>query len=435
MALGTRKRIPQTCKVLNSTRWKKQDIEQWEKRRDQLMKLEKTAPLAQGNQSDDQINYNNDCVNFEQNNEKVQAALDWYKYGFNVIPVVGKTTVTQWDPWLDNLSDESIESHWSKNPKHDIGFITNDSLLVLDADREESIKCLQALENTFDIEPLLIVKTEQGEHHYFRRAENTLANVKGYNSEIAPHAIDIKTGRSMVVLPPSENKTILINETDSIDDLNEVEQDFIDAVYINNGDKPPTHKPDVKTQTTPHGKPCKDEVRELLTHIDSETHYDDWNTVLMALHHWDQGGQDGLELAIEWSRKAENADTIEDITRKYQTAYKRTTGNVATVGKLYYLAGIATTAEIKAKYSNQNIIEQFEHLPQDGDPFFDDAVITPDMIMNPPPKRKHIIDGFLPEKITGIIAGAGGVVEPFNTSDGYRINYWNAIFWFKCARA
>ena len=30
------------------------------------MTLEKTIPHAQGNQSDDQINYNNDCANFEQ---------------------------------------------------------------------------------------------------------------------------------------------------------------------------------------------------------------------------------------------------------------------------------------------------------------------------------------------------------------------------------
>ena len=70
---------------------------------------------------------------------KPEDALEWYKFGFNVVPIDPgeKSTAVKWQPWLDNLSDKTIIHHWKKHPGHELGAIIDDQLFVLDADSEE----------------------------------------------------------------------------------------------------------------------------------------------------------------------------------------------------------------------------------------------------------------------------------------------------------
>jgi hypothetical protein len=65
-----------------------------------------------------------------------QAALYWFKFGFNVIPILpdAKKTAVKWDPWLKELSIEKIAEYWSKHPDHEVGFIVGDDIIVFDAD-------------------------------------------------------------------------------------------------------------------------------------------------------------------------------------------------------------------------------------------------------------------------------------------------------------
>lgn len=45
----------------------------------------------------------------------------------------------KWDDWLENLTTEKINSHWAKNPDHEVGFIVGNDYIVFDADSPESL--------------------------------------------------------------------------------------------------------------------------------------------------------------------------------------------------------------------------------------------------------------------------------------------------------
>ena len=83
------------------------------------------------------------------------AAREWYAAGFSVIPIVPgeKRSAVKWDPWLAELSADSITAHWSVHPDHEIGFIVGDDVLVLDADGPLSDAALIELERQFGIKP------------------------------------------------------------------------------------------------------------------------------------------------------------------------------------------------------------------------------------------------------------------------------------------
>lgn len=50
-------------------------------------------------------------------------------------------------------------------------------------------------------------------------------------------------------------------------------------------------------------RPCPDEVAEVLSHIPPDCGYADWLSVLMGLHEWSDGSQQGLSIADGWSAK------------------------------------------------------------------------------------------------------------------------------------
>ena len=154
-----------------------------------------------------------ECTDF------LSAALCWYGYGFPVIPVIPgtKQTAVRWDLWLDNLSIAAIRSYWGKHPDHELGFIASDEFIVFDADTPQSVAALHLIEKTFDLAPSLIIETAKGQHHFFRRASGTYAKSDSHSTEKHPDRIDVKTGRALVVLPPSTGKTVLIDEVRDVD--------------------------------------------------------------------------------------------------------------------------------------------------------------------------------------------------------------------------
>jgi hypothetical protein len=58
------------------------------------------------------------------------AALDFYRAGFNAIPLVPgtKRTAEKWDPWNERLSELAITEHWREHPDHELGCILGDRL-------------------------------------------------------------------------------------------------------------------------------------------------------------------------------------------------------------------------------------------------------------------------------------------------------------------
>lgn len=235
------------------------------------------------------------------------AALHWHQFGFDVIPIVPllKHPAVTWDSWLDGLNAEKIEAHWANNPNHEVGFIVGTSNFVLDADSPESIAALHAMEKELGITPLMLVTTRRGEHHYFRRSMNTYAKSDAHSTKQHPERIDVKTGRTMVVLPPSTGKAIKYCQVESAEKLFEVEQDFIDRVFQHNGRVPP-RAPTETTSTNSREIDPKSHTRlsALLKFLDPEEGgHEGWVRIAMAIHTETNGDDDGLEIFDQWSRQ------------------------------------------------------------------------------------------------------------------------------------
>lgn len=238
------------------------------------------------------------------------AALYWYERGLQVIPLIPgtKKTAVQWDSWLAGLSTKKIAAYWKQHPDHELGFIVGDDVIVLDADAPESIAALVAIEKAFNITPNLVVKTKRGQHHYYRRAADAFAKTDSHSTDQHPERLDVKAARSMVILPPSTGKGILVYSAGHASQLIEVKQDFIDAVFLHN--EKPLPRPSVATPRsitapkTGHLRVLQVTVR----HLDADCGYDDWTHVGMAIHFETCGSDEGYELFDTWSSNGKKYD-------------------------------------------------------------------------------------------------------------------------------
>lgn len=254
------------------------------------------------------------------------AALFWFRFGLPVIPLHPETKqpTQSWQKWLDQLSEAVITDHWQKHPEHHLGAIVDERWLVLDADNDQQRGRLVEIESALDTEPNMVVSTRKGVHHWFRRAPGTYARQQSFSTEHEPECIDIKTGRtrtegrSMVVLPPSAGKDVQLLEADTADELTEIGQEFIDAVFRHNGRQAP-REVEAKAPTICAPPECAGEVLEILGHVNAGCGYDQWCRVGMALHDKFRGSDEGLAVYIDWSSKAPNAASVEEIEYKWRS--------------------------------------------------------------------------------------------------------------------
>ena len=268
------------------------------------------------------------------------SALEWYRFGLQVIPIAPNTkrTAVFWDDWLSDLSETKITQHWTAHPDHEVGFIVGDDLIVLDADSPEALKTLNLIEESHDAGPLLTVKTRKGEHHYFRRAKGTFAKSDAHSTEEHPERLDVKTGRAMVLLPPSTGKSILVKEAAGTNELSEVGQIFIDSVFLMNGrEAPRLPKPPVKITPNADAQGVSAEKLEtLLDAIDPDSGYEDWTKVIMAIYHETGGSKEGLDLADTWSRRGSKYKDRREIETKWRSF--REVSNPVTIASLIKMA-------------------------------------------------------------------------------------------------
>lgn len=270
------------------------------------------------------------------------AALCWFGYGFKVIPLIpgSKLPALKWDPWLDGLSPRTIADHWARYPKHEVGFIVGDDVIVLDADAPESIVALVTIEKAYNITPNLVIKTKRGEHHYFHRAPETFAKTDSHGTEEHPNRLDVKATRSMVVLPPSTGKVALVATAEHASQLTEVGQDFIDAVFLHNGRPlPRPSAPTLRSTAEPkHGTIRLLQV--ILRHLDGDCGYGDWTAVGMALHNETGGSDDGYALYDAWSSTGKKYDRPKVTAAKWGSFQSDCEGGY-TIATLFWMARAA----------------------------------------------------------------------------------------------
>ncbi|WP_026842465.1 PriCT-2 domain-containing protein [Citrifermentans bremense] len=270
------------------------------------------------------------------------AAFFWYGFGLKVMPVIpgNKASALKWDPWLQDLNPEKINEHWTIHPEHELGGIVGNDLIVFDADGPESLAALVAIEAAFGIEPKLVVGTRKGQHHYFRRTLSTVARSDSHCSEKFPDRLDIKTGRALIVLPPSTGKSVLKNLATAKNDLTEATQEFVDAVYKHNG------RP-VPSASTPEGHKADavegaasvtlEKISAVINEIDPDSGYDDWLRVGMAVYHETGGNNDGLELYNAWSKAGKKYKNWQEIEAKWRS-FRSEVATPVTIGTLIKMA-------------------------------------------------------------------------------------------------
>ncbi len=269
------------------------------------------------------------------------AAQFWFGFGFNVIPIVPdkKQSSVKWNPWLEKLSVEAINTHWSAHSDHQLGFILGQGIVVLDADSDESKVALVQIESAFDVMPNLVVKTKKGVHHYFRLSENVSVTTDSHSTDKHPNRIDVKASRSLVILPPSKDKSISLNEANGYLDLTEVDQAFIDAVFRHNGRTSPSQQ----SQTQPVGfssvatQDTLNKLRTLLNFIEPDCGYTDWLNTLMAVFHETAGSEIGFDLVNNWSSQGKKYRGVKDIRTKWQS-FRVAQPNPITIATLIKLA-------------------------------------------------------------------------------------------------
>ena len=252
-----------------------------------------------------------------------RAAREWFEFGLQVIPVTPGTKVSavKWDGWLDGLSAEKIKRHWTAHPDHEVGFIVGDEVIVFDADSPESLAALNSIQTAHGVYSKTIVRTNKGVHRYFRLAPGTSAKSDSHSTEVHPSRIDVKTGRGLVILPPSTDKSIVANLASDVHDLVEAPQEFIDAIFSHNGRPAPSQDISSKPATT--GTKVNSEgmaqVKALLNQIDPDVGYQDWFNCAAAIHHESGGSDDGLELFNEWSSKGHKYPGRKAIEAKWKS--------------------------------------------------------------------------------------------------------------------
>lgn len=271
----------------------------------------------------------------------LEAALHWFAFGLKVIPVTPKTKrpAVTWNVWLETLSPETIKSYWSENPSHELACIAGDDLIVFDTDSDAAERALSNIEMEHGCRPLFIVQTTRGYHHYFRRPSDVYAKCDSHDAKEYPDRIDVKTGRGMIVLPPSTGKVIKSCCVQNIGGLDEAHQHFIDDVFKHNGRQPPRpYEPSIETaDPTPVTEDKLATLNALLKHISPDVGYDDWLHVLMALFHETQGSEDGMAMAIQWSRKGQKYQGAREIEAKWRS-FRQDITNPVTKNTLIKLA-------------------------------------------------------------------------------------------------
>ncbi|MDM4766166.1 PriCT-2 domain-containing protein [Pelomonas sp. SE-A7] len=261
--------------------------------------------------------------------------------GFHVIPLLPgtKCPACPWDPWLATLSEATIRAHWQRNPTHEVGCITTAEILVLDADSPESVRALSRFAQEHDMVPRLIVNTSKGQHFYYRRPAQVYAKQQSHSTADHPERIDVKTGRSLVVMPGSAGKVVHACVINHVNELDAVTQEFVDDVFAHNGSPTPRQHEVRAAGNAEHVNGTKQfsAATQLLAYIDPNCGYAVWVSVGMALHHESDGSDAGLDAFDSWSAGGKDYPGRREIEVKWRS-FKSYAGKPYTIGTLIHLA-------------------------------------------------------------------------------------------------
>ena len=265
------------------------------------------------------------------------AALQWFSLGYLPLPIIkgDKKPSVLVKEWLSNLSQQSIELHWSQYPDDDIGLHCSKGLVALDSDSPESLEPMMALEEKYGIKSLITVNTKKGTHHYFKLADGVNLKQAGNSTILNPERIDIRCGNSYIIAPPSTDKVLVSESICPLENLKVITQEFADDLIRHNGGIPSCERPS-RLPTMDGNTKCESlaiatpeqinhkipYLRAMINEFKPDDEYGDWTSIMMILHHETQGSSLGLELANEWSSQGCLYKGFKEVAYKWSTFNK-----------------------------------------------------------------------------------------------------------------
>ncbi len=310
-----------------------------------------------------------------------EAALKWFSLGYLPLPISKGEKKPSVIPkkWLSNLSEHSINRHWTDYPSDDIGLHCSNGLVALDSDSPESLAPMIALEEKHGIKPLISVKTKKGTHHYFKLGEGVRLQQKGSSTELNPERIDIRSENSYIIAPPSTDKFLVSESICPLENLEVITQEFADALVRHNGGTPESIERQVLHTSAessldepclaknPPAKPVIKEddsfkiasLRAMLYQIDPDEGYDVWIKAMATIHHATNGSDEGLVLVDEWSSQGSLYKGTREVEYKWESfaGYSGAPLTEATLSMMLKERGV-DSLELKAQVMED--LEPFE---------------------------------------------------------------------------
>ena len=268
-----------------------------------------------------------------------QAAQFWFDFGLNVVPIAPgtKIPVVKWDPWLTGLSHSQIDAHWQRHPDHDVGFIVGDNIIVFDADSPEALAALVDAEARAGVAPQLVVQTTRGQHHYFRRDPALPARL---SAQDFPKKLDVKTGRAMVVLPPSAGKSILqmggVAMITHANQLSVANPKLLDALKSPSRQEPTQIPPSPAPMASTMPGATLEQLRAGVTLLDPDMPQPDWFRVAAVVSRETSGSHAGYVVFDRWSSAGSKYKGQRETERVWKSL-RANCARPATLGSLIYM--------------------------------------------------------------------------------------------------
>ena len=239
----------------------------------------------------------------------IDAALLYAKRGWMVFPApVGtkkshiKAAQSGGPRWGATLDPETLRRYWTQFPQANVAVVTGQvsGIFVIDVDTDaghgvDGFANLAALPGPMP--KTLTAQSPSGSRHFYFNWPTT-GIIRNSAGKLGP-GLDVRGEGGMVIAPPSvkpDGGVYIWNNSAPIADAPAW---LLEMVCSTDAQQMPAPRRD-----TP---PALAEVEELLTYIDPDKGgYQDWQSILSAIHDASGGSDDGMHLADKWSERGAN---------------------------------------------------------------------------------------------------------------------------------
>lgn len=269
--------------------------------------------------------------------DNLDTAIKLARAGFSVFPCQSggekAKSPMPFIRWRDasTTDEQQILAWWQKWPGAAIGLdLAKSGLIVIDADRhgeDDGVAAMGDLMAAHGYEPdgvPLAATPNEGTHFFYRQPEGKqLGNGRG----ALPAGVDVRGHGGYVIAPGTVMQDGRLYEV--FGDVAEapVLPDWLIAIIETR--KEPARE---VSPAAHRGAPESAEIEELLSHIPADCGYDEWVSVLMAVHA--ATGGSGLAMADAWSAKGgEKYPGSKEIAKKWRS-FKREGVSIGTLAEI-----------------------------------------------------------------------------------------------------